>query len=58
MALNAKEARHATAQEKPFPCTLALRQRFDLLGVGEIWTEHWQAPAGVEIERIELELKG
>lgn len=34
------------------------QQRFTLPEIGEIWTERWQAPAGVRIERIELNVRG
>lgn len=34
------------------------QQRFTLPEIGEIWTERWQAPAGVHIERIELKVRG
>lgn len=55
-----KEAAYAKAPLKPFPYALAAKQRFELPGVGEVWTEHWQAPAaaGVEVERIEFEIRG
>lgn len=58
MVRNAKEARFAKAPQKPLPHRIVARQRFDLPGVGEIWTEHWQAPPGVATERIELEVRG
>ena len=34
------------------------QQRFTLPEIGEVWTERWQAPAGVRIERIELNVRG
>jgi len=34
------------------------QQRFTLPEIGEVWTERWQAPAGVRVERIELDLRG
>lgn len=58
MARAAKEARFTKAPEKPLPHRILARQRFELPGVGEVWTEHWQAPPGVATERIELEVRG
>lgn len=58
MARAAKEARFTKAPQKPLPHRIVARQRFELPGVGEVWTEHWQAPPGVATERIELEVKG
>lgn len=34
------------------------QRRFVLPEIGEVWTERWQAPAGVHIERVELEVNG
>jgi hypothetical protein len=34
------------------------QQRFTLPEIGEIWTERWEAPAGVRIERIERNVRG
>jgi hypothetical protein len=34
------------------------QQRFTVPEIGEVWTERWQAPAGVHIERIELDVRG
>lgn len=34
------------------------QQRFTVPEIGEVWTERWQAPAGVRIERIELNVRG
>lgn len=34
------------------------QQRFTLPEIGEVWTERWQAPAGVSVERIELYVRG
>ena len=57
-ASGVKEARRALAPEKPAPFRIAGRQRFSLPEVGEVWTEHWQSPPGVKIERVEFEFKG
>ena len=34
------------------------QQRFTLPEIGEVWTERWQAPAGVRVERVELDVRG
>lgn len=46
------------APERPMPFRVVAGQRFSLAGIGEVWTEQWQAPPGVAIERIELEQRG
>lgn len=42
----------------PLPHQITHQQRFMLPEIGEIWTEHWIAPVGVHVERIELEVHG
>lgn len=44
--------------QKPPVHRVVEQQRFTLPEIGEIWTERWQAPAGVRIERIELNVRG
>jgi hypothetical protein len=44
--------------ERPPQHAVIEQQRFTLPGVGEVWTERWQAPGGVRVERIELEVHG
>ncbi|MBK8134169.1 MAG: hypothetical protein IPN63_07190 [Gammaproteobacteria bacterium] len=34
------------------------QQRFTLPEIGEVWTERGHAPAGVRVERVELEVRG
>lgn len=45
-------------EERPPPYQVLEQQRFTVPGIGEVWTEHWQAPAGVRVERIELDVRG
>ena len=52
------DVRRALAPEKPVPFRIAGQRRFTLPGVGEVWTEHWQVPAGMKIERVELDFRG
>lgn len=42
----------------PFLHQVIEQQRFTLPEIGEVWTERWQAPGGVRIERIELNVRG
>jgi hypothetical protein len=44
--------------ERPPRHEVVEQQRFTLPDVGEVWTERWQAPAGVRVERIELDVRG
>lgn len=44
--------------KKPRLHQVVEQQRFTLPEMGEVWTERWQAPAGVHIERIELHVRG
>ncbi|MBK6508591.1 MAG: hypothetical protein IPG06_03480 [Haliea sp.] len=44
--------------ERPPRHEVVEQQRFTLPEVGEVWTERWQAPAGVRVERIELNVRG
>jgi hypothetical protein len=44
--------------KKPPIHSVVEQQRFTLPEIGEIWTERWQAPAGVRIERVELNVRG
>lgn len=45
------------AADRPFPHAIVARQRYTLPDVGEVWTEHWQAAAGVKLERLEIAFK-
>lgn len=42
-----------TTAEAPRAHRLAEARRFTLPEIGEVWTEHWQAPPGVTLERVE-----
>lgn len=44
--------------ERPPRHQVVEQQRFILPEIGEVWTERWQAPAGVRIERVELNVRG
>ena len=44
--------------KKPLLHQVVEQQRFTLPEIGEVWTERWQAPAGVRVERVELEVLG
>jgi hypothetical protein len=46
------------AGEAPLAHRIAAQQRFTLPEIGEVWTEHWQAPAGVTIDHLEIERQG
>lgn len=45
-------------QKRPPLHQVVDQQRFTLPEIGEAWTERWQAPAGVRVERVELEVRG
>lgn len=57
-ALSVQQARRDLAAEVPLAHRIASGRRFLLPDIGEVLTEHWQAPAGIRIERIERELGG
>lgn len=51
-------SKFSPGEKKPPPHRVVEQQRFSLPEVGEIWTERWQAPAGVRVERVELDARG
>jgi hypothetical protein len=53
-----EERRLEGAEARPFAHTVLERRRFLLPGDEEVWTERWRAPAGVQLERIEMRLGG
>jgi hypothetical protein len=48
----------AAGEKRPPLHQVVEQQRFTLPGIGEVWTERWQAPAGVRVERVEREVRG
>jgi hypothetical protein len=54
----AQQAQRSLAAETPLAHRILDRRRFLLPDIGEVLTEHWQAPPGVKVERIEWELGG
>lgn len=56
--LGARQMQRSLAAETPRPHRILERQRFLLSDIDEVLTEHWQAPSGVKVERIEWELGG
>ena len=54
----AQQARRSLAAETPLAHSIQERRRFLLPDIGEVLTEHWLAPPGVKVERIERELGG
>lgn len=58
LALGAQQLQRGLAEEAPLPHQIRNRQRFRLPDIGEVLTEHWQAPVGVKVERIEAEHGG
>jgi hypothetical protein len=54
----AKEGQLAMADDKPTPFRMLEQHRFALPEVGEVWTERWEAPEGLVIDRIEREVDG
>lgn len=54
----AQQAQRGLAAETPLAHRILERRRFLLPDIGEVLTEHWQAPPGVKVERIEWELGG
>lgn len=58
LELGAQEVRRNQADERPLSHRIQERQRFLLPEIGEVLSEHWQAPPGIRVERIEWELGG
>jgi hypothetical protein len=58
LGLGAQQAQRSLAAETPLAHRILDRRRFLLPDIGEVLTEHWQAPPGVKVERIEWELGG
>jgi hypothetical protein len=58
LGLGAQQAQRSLAAETPLAHRILDRRRFILPDIGEVLTEHWQAPPGVKVERIEWELGG
>jgi hypothetical protein len=58
LELGAKQAQRSLANETPLAHRIQKPQRFLVPDLGEVLTEHWQAPPGVKVERIEWELAG
>jgi hypothetical protein len=51
-------SKFSRGEKKPLLHQVVEQQRFSVLDIGEVWTERWQAPAGVRVERVELEVRG
>ena len=58
MGQGAQQAQRSLATEAPLAHRILNRQRFLLPDIGEVLTEHWQAPPGIKVERVEWELGG
>ncbi|MBN8476594.1 hypothetical protein [Sulfuritalea sp.] len=56
--LGAQQMQRSLAAEAPLAHRIADRRRLLLPEIGEVLTEHWQAPPGIKVERIEWELGG
>lgn len=56
--LEVQQAGRDLAAEAPVPHRIVQGGRYVLADIGDVLVEHWQAPAGVTIERIEWELGG
>ncbi len=56
LALQVKEFQRGMAALRPLPHAILDSRRFSLPDAGEVWSEHWQAPAGVKVTRLEEEL--
>jgi hypothetical protein len=54
----AQQVQRSLAKEAPLAHRIQQRRRFILPDIGEVLTEHWQAPPGIRVERIESELGG
>jgi hypothetical protein len=58
LELGAQQVQRDQAAERPLPHRIQNHQRFLLPDIGEVLSEHWQAPPGIRVERIEWELGG
>lgn len=54
----AQQAQRDRAVERALPHRIQHRQRWRLPDIGEVLSEHWQAPPGIRVERIEWEVGG
>ena len=54
----AKAGQLALADDKPTPFQMLEQRRYALPEVGEVWTERWSAPEGLQIDRVEREVDG
>jgi len=53
LALQIRDFQRARADAKPLPHQIINPQRFSIPEAGEVWTEHWKAPLGVKVTRLE-----
>lgn len=58
LELGAQQMQRNQAAEQPLPHRIQNRQRLLLPDIGEVISEHWQAPPGIRVERLEWELAG
>ena len=58
LEVGAQQVQRYQAAKRPLPHRIQNRQRFLLPDIGEVLSEHWQAPPGIRVERIEWELGG
>ena len=54
----AQQVQRSLAAEAPLAHRIAERRRLLLPDIGEVLSEHWRAPPGIKVERIEWELGG
>jgi hypothetical protein len=57
-ALGVQQAGRDLAAEAPAPHRIVHGGRYALPDIGDVLVEHWQAPPGIRVERIEWELGG
>jgi len=53
LALQIRDAQRARVDVKPLPHQIVNPQRFSIPEAGEVWTEHWKAPPGIRVTRLE-----
>ena len=58
LGMGVRQMQRGLAVEAPLAHRILQPQRFLLPEIGEVLSEHWQAPPGVRVERIEWELGG
>lgn len=58
LAMQVREFQRTRVDVKPLPHQIINPQRFLVPDAGEVWAEHWKAPSGIKVTRLENEVLG